>query len=151
VKGKITTAELVVICLTLVFVSFTIGYFTGKSNTGDGYRIETQYVTAEELAETTASAATASVTAAVTDAVEDEAAAATSSVTMPTLETASPININTAELSILTLLPGIGETLAQRIIDYREANGDFESIEDITKVSGIGTERFLQIADYITV
>jgi competence protein ComEA len=150
VKGKITRAEIVVICLTLAFVSFTIGYFTGKSNTGDGYRIETQYSASEELEEADTSTVTAS-TATAAPLATEATSSPTSTVSLPTLETAAPININTAELSLLTLLPGIGETLAQRIIDYREAYGDFESIEDIMKVSGIGNERYLQIADYITV
>lgn len=60
------------------------------------------------------------------------------------------ININNAPLSQLIQLPGIGDTLAQRIIDYRSENGAFTSIEDITCVSGIGEHRFEQIRDYIT-
>lgn len=61
------------------------------------------------------------------------------------------ININTATLAELETLPGIGPSLGQNIIDYREANGPFESIEDIMKVSGIGTAKFEAIRDLITV
>ena len=62
-----------------------------------------------------------------------------------------PVNINTADLKTLMTLPGIGETYAQRIIDYREEKGAFASIEEIMEVSGIGESRFEEIKDYITV
>jgi competence protein ComEA len=61
------------------------------------------------------------------------------------------ININTASLEELDSLPGIGPTIAQRIIDYREANGPFQTIEDIMNVSGVGPSTFDQIKDKIIV
>lgn len=61
------------------------------------------------------------------------------------------ININNADLSELTTLPGTGEVLGQRIIDYREANGGFDSIEAIKNVSGIGDKRYDEIKSLITV
>ena len=48
-------------------------------------------------------------------------------------------------------LTGIGESKAQSIVDYRTKNGSFSSIEDITKVSGIGEAMFNKIKDDITV
>lgn len=61
------------------------------------------------------------------------------------------IDINTASLAILVTLPGIGDILGQRIIDYRAEFGPFETIEDIMKVSGIKTSVYEQIKDRIRV
>ncbi|MBN2503642.1 MAG: helix-hairpin-helix domain-containing protein [Anaerolineales bacterium] len=69
----------------------------------------------------------------------------------PTPAPSFPININTATVVELQVLPGIGETKAQAIVAYREANGAFTSIEDIQNVSGIGPSTFAQLSDLITV
>ncbi len=61
------------------------------------------------------------------------------------------IDINTAEPWLLESLPGIGETLAQRIVDYRIAHGDFQSIEDLKNVPDIGPAVFDKVKDRITV
>lgn len=61
------------------------------------------------------------------------------------------VNINTANQSELDTLPGIGPALAQRIIQYRETNGLFQSIEDLKNVSGIGDKNFENMKDKITV
>jgi competence protein ComEA len=61
------------------------------------------------------------------------------------------VNINTAEVWLLGSLPGIGETLAQRIVDYRIVNGYFQSIDDLKQVDGIGASVFEKIKDKITV
>jgi competence protein ComEA len=61
------------------------------------------------------------------------------------------VDINTAEAWLLQPLPGIGETLANRIIDYRTGNGPFQETEELMKVEGIGTRLFEQIREKITV
>jgi competence protein ComEA len=61
------------------------------------------------------------------------------------------VNINTAFLDELDALPGIGPTTAQKIIDHRNQNGPFASIEDITNVPGIGDAVFENIKNLITV
>lgn len=63
----------------------------------------------------------------------------------------SKICINTATKEELMTLSGIGESKALAIISYREENGQFLTIEDITKVSGIGPSVFEKIKDFITV
>ncbi len=59
------------------------------------------------------------------------------------------VNINTATLEELNKLDGIGPATAQKIIDYREANGLFKKPEDIMNVSGIGEGKFGNIEDKI--
>ena len=61
------------------------------------------------------------------------------------------VNINAASVEVIAQLDGIGEKMAQRIIDYREQNGDFSAIEEITLVSGIGQKKFEEIKDSICV
>ncbi|HJB54015.1 MAG TPA: helix-hairpin-helix domain-containing protein [Candidatus Oscillibacter pullicola] len=62
-----------------------------------------------------------------------------------------PVDLNTATAEELDTLPGIGESLARRIIAYREANGPFGSIEEIMEVSGIGEAKFAELKDRVTV
>ena len=64
---------------------------------------------------------------------------------------AGKININTATAEELDSLPDIGPAYAQKIIDYREEHGGFESIEDIQNVAGIGPKTFEKLKDLITV
>lgn len=62
-----------------------------------------------------------------------------------------PVNINTASKKELDALPGIGEVLAQRIIDYRSANGPFSTVDELTKVKGIGAKTLEKLKPYATV
>lgn len=61
------------------------------------------------------------------------------------------VNINSANQTELETLPGIGPSLAQRIIEYRETNGDFKKIEDIQNVKGIGDSKYSNIKDNICI
>ncbi len=61
------------------------------------------------------------------------------------------IKINTSRAADLMKLPGIGEVMAERIIEYREANGFFKSPDDLKKVKGIGDKKFEKIKEYIIV
>ena len=63
----------------------------------------------------------------------------------------SVVNINTATQTELETLPGIGPSLALKILNYRKENGKFSSIEDIKNVSGIGDAKFENIKNYIRV
>lgn len=61
------------------------------------------------------------------------------------------VNINKATVTELTGIPGVGQSTAEKIVAYREENGKFSSIEDIQKVSGIGSSKYQNIKDYISV
>ena len=61
------------------------------------------------------------------------------------------VDINKASRDELNTLPGIGDVTAERIIEYRENNGDFSKIEDLKEVSGIGEAKYEKIKEMITV
>ncbi|MGM0535672.1 MAG: ComEA family DNA-binding protein [Pseudomonadota bacterium] len=60
-----------------------------------------------------------------------------------------PINVNTADAELLTVLPGIGETRAAAIVEDREANGPFADAEELMRVSGIGEATVEGLADQV--
>ncbi len=59
------------------------------------------------------------------------------------------VDVNTASWEVIALLPGIGETKAKAIIEYREKNGPFKTAEDLTHVSGIGEKTIEAISPHI--
>lgn len=61
------------------------------------------------------------------------------------------VNINEARQEELEQLPGIGPSIASRIIEYRKQNGKFQKIEDLQNVKGIGDAKYANIKDYVTV
>ncbi|WP_203682918.1 helix-hairpin-helix domain-containing protein [Actinoplanes siamensis] len=61
------------------------------------------------------------------------------------------VNLNTATLTDLDSLPGVGPVLAQRILDARDAQGGFRAVSDLRKVDGIGDARYEQLKDLVTV
>ena len=65
-------------------------------------------------------------------------------------EVTFPVNINTATARELEALPGIGEVIAQRIIDYRNAHGPFQSVDELINVKGIGEKKLADLKPYAT-
>ena len=63
----------------------------------------------------------------------------------------SKVNINTGGVEELKALPGVGDLLAQKIIDYREENGKFKTIDELKNVSGIGDKKFESMKEYVSV
>ena len=70
---------------------------------------------------------------------------------MPDIQEVRKININRADITELTNIPGIGESTAGKIVDYRKKNGNFKSLEDIKNVSGIGDAKFEGMLEYISI
>ena len=147
--------------LVLVFCGFTGGFFCGRNTrisaiqtTKTVYETlpaETVIVMREVLVtlppETTAPPAETSAPSKSTPAKQTEEKA-----TKPTEPKVTfPVNINTASKRELDALPGIGEVLAQRIIDYRKANGGFSSVDELVKDKGIGEKTLEKIKPYATV
>ncbi|MBQ8083573.1 MAG: helix-hairpin-helix domain-containing protein [Clostridia bacterium] len=117
-------------------------------------------VTVEEEVTTETVVATTTVSLSVTDASPTEAAPPAETPSEPVTEapTAAPgidssgkVNLNTATLEDLKTLKGVGDSKAQAILDDRNENGPFSSIEDLTRVSGIGQKTFESLKDQITV
>ena len=71
------------------------------------------------------------------------------SITMASQEIEGYININTATAEELQMLPGIGESTAQGIVAFRNANGPFKSVDGLMKVKGIGEKKLNAIKAYL--
>ena len=126
------------VLVTVLFVGFTCGFFIGRNmNHGN--------VELSRLQEQTAAPSVA-----VPVPTEDPAASQPPEIPIPG-HSSSKLNINTATKEQLMQLPGIGETLAQSIIHFRNNNGDFQNTADLLLVEGIGEKRLDAIIDLITV
>ena len=64
---------------------------------------------------------------------------------------ANPVNLNSASISQLQTLPGVGASTAQRILDYRQKNGGFKKIEELMNVKGVGEKSFLKLKPMVVV
>ena len=67
------------------------------------------------------------------------------------MDPSAPVNLNTATSEELQTLPGVGEATAAAILEDREANGPFTSVEDVMRVSGIGEKKFAKMRERLRV
>ena len=174
---RLRRLELVVIAVTVIFAVFMGGFFTGRSWSA----VNISPVAAQSGGTQSVGVSIQSLEAPVPVAPDSSAATSGHVASTDTIASAVPaadtpqvpqenhapdtppeapgaprggdgkININIATQSELTDLPGIGNTLASRIVDHRRQHGDFQRIEDIRNVSGIGEKRYEAIEHMITV
>lgn len=120
----------ILVVLTLAFAAFTAGLYLGRSSDA------------------------APVTVSVSPAMQTLPPETTQPAAAPTEETEGirfPIHINLAGKEEFMALPGIGEVLAQRIVDYREEHGPFGSVEELMNVEGIGKKRMEEMLELIMI
>lgn len=121
------TSQKLLIALTCIFAAFILGLFAGRNINSSPVHIRT-------------------LPAATTAATEGGPENTTPTPTEPAI-----IDLNTATSEQLQTLPGIGPTIAERIIAYREEVGAFESVGELMNVSGIGEKKLEAIWDLVTI
>lgn len=118
------------VIITIAFAAFTVGFLMGRNQNQDLISVN---VPQRLLTEPTQPPETES------------------PVTEETEGISFPIDLNQADKEMLMALPGIGEVLACRILDYREENGPFSAVEQLLNVNGIGKQRLEDIWDLIMI
>ena len=124
--------SLILLMVFLVAVSFLAGLFTGRNLNRSPIRVSQNNFTTPSVSGTTANGT------------------GTSDSDLNAPPSDQLININTASALELATLPGIGDVIAQRIVDYRTEHGAFKTVGELTEVEGIGEKRLETLLDIIT-
>ena len=114
--------------LTCLFLAFALGFFLGKNRNHETVQLSVLPSSPENAAP-------------IETAAQDGTMSA---------QISFPVDVNTADMTELCALPGIGETLARRILEYREQYGRFERPEELLNVEGIGSGKLEALLDYVT-
>ncbi len=154
-KNKATAA---LSAIVLFFFGITLGFFLGRNTRAAGVQTtktlyetvpgETVVVIQEILV--TAPPETTAPAPPPTKPVQVSSSETPKATKPKEPEVTFPVNINTASLRELDALPGIGEVLGQRIIDYRKAHGPFTSIDQLLNIKGIGEKTLAKLKPYVT-
>lgn len=142
---KLKKFEKCIIALTLALVSFCFGYFAGS-----GSRSSIIYAGTERINVETSKIPGNHYYSSQTTSAGNVYSTEDKMLDKPASED-FVVNVNECTTEDLLTLPGIGEVLAERIIEYRKVNGNFSAPEDILEVNGIGAERYAAIKDIIAV
>lgn len=144
---KLTKLEAVSILITLLTIAVMTGFFLGSRSAAEPMLITAQY--------SPSPSADASLPPSPSDRLTPEEGDAPGDAEQgedePDQAVQFPIDINTATAEQLQALPGIGESRAKAIVDYRAEHGPFTYVEDLRAVSGIGAGILEDIIDYVTV
>lgn len=141
---KMSKAEGIAVLLTVLLLSLALGFYVGRSTVKGAVVIE--------AAEPETISALESVAPAESQTTPEVVSAREASVIPEKPEEPEyPLDINAATVEDLDELPKIGPVLAQRIVDYRTANGDFQFVEELMNVEGIGEGIFEKIKEFVEV
>ena len=122
----------ILVVVTIAFAAFTLGFFFGRNQNQNPVQLSVSpQMTAPRI----------STIPTETEAPPDSKEPAVH----------FPIDLNSATMEELMALPGIGETYANRIVEYRKEHGLFLSVNDLENVPGIGKKRLESLAEFITV
>ena len=138
---KISKLELISLVLAAAFAAFAAGWFLRGASSAQPVQVETENLLAQPTAVT------------VIASQPMPAASAPVRTPEPAAEVSADgkVNLNTATAEELMTLPNIGEKRAAAIIADREANGPFRTVEDLTRVDGIGEGILSGLIDLVTV